>query len=129
MTEKKYTCLLKIHRRVKSQFFLHPVQVSVVQVFKNEATGAVDEEKIVAKLLMRCDGQSRELKVEPGYYAFRAREIPLGCNYQSEEMLVKMTSTDPTCVILKVGSSLQVLLAGFGGMLTPPQVQGEEFHV
>ena len=109
--EGNMNCLIKIFRRIAKQGFKYPIQVTILRVFDTYP----ETDQIICKLILKCDGESREVKVEKGKYRFLAREMPLGCNVQSKELDIQISPLDPTCVILKPGSSLQQLLSGFGG--------------
>jgi len=126
MAHERYA-LLNLTRKMLERGALHPVQVSVVRLHAGLAPG--DDEEIVHKVLLHCDGVAREVRVPPGEYAVRAREVPLGCNVQSEELRLALTLDEPAYVVLRVGTSLQVLFAGFGGCLLPPRHGSKAFYV
>jgi hypothetical protein len=105
---------IRLFRKILRRGFLHPIQISIIHLDEINRV-----EDIVHKLLLRSDGRDREIRVMPGTYILRAREVPLGCNIQGEELRIVVNEVDPVCVTLRTGSSLQVLLAGFGGCLFP----------
>ena len=120
---------IQLLRRVVSRGAAHPIQVSVVRqtpLPRDDGTAGVSgfRDQVVFKVLLRCDGHVRDLRVPPGRYALRAREVPLGCNVQGQELIVDVDDVEPVCVLLRVGTYLQVYLAGFGGCLLPPSRHG-----
>ena len=106
--------MLRIQRKVLPRGALHPIQVSIV------ALDADANEVVCKRILLRCDGRAREFKLKTGTYSLRSREVPIGCNIQGDEFrFIVDDNQDPVCVILRVGSFVQVNLAGLGGCLLP----------
>lgn len=120
--EKNNNCLIKVFRRISKQGFKYPIQVTILRIYNTYP----ETDEIICKLILKCDGESREVKVEQGKYRFLARELPLGCNVQSKELDVEVSPLDPTCVILKPGTPLQQLLSGFGGKVKTKKEQRAE---
>jgi hypothetical protein len=116
--------MLRLQRKVLARGALYPIQVSIVAIEDDRG------ETVCKRILLRCDGKNRDFKLKPGKYILRSREVPIGCNVQGGDFRfeIEPDHPDPVCVMLRVGTTAQVLLAGMGGCLLPGLISIKTFY-